>query len=267
MFTDIPASFTERVLCSIDEPALIYDENMTICWANPAAEIHFGHSSQVIHGKKCRQLFHDKLVCMGKCPVEKALQTGTEQLLAVNTIRNPHKLIEAIPCFSGNNNFVLAIIHSVPESAGLKAIRRDLAAALNSSATLYEAADTILDAMAGLAFVHRRGIYSLSEGGYRLVKGIGVPGLIDQGSLNLPDEPGMVYIPEKDAGFHEKEPFTDGCAVVPVMSSSGKVRIILLAGRGSWGMESRSMLELVGEVLGECIDRLTGAAPDRECIS
>ncbi len=255
MFTDIPASFTERVLCSIDEPALIYDENMTICWANPAAEIHFGHSAEVIHGKKCRQLFHSRLVCMGRCPVERALQTGMEQLLAVNTIRNPHKLIEAIPCLSGDNNFVLAIIHSVPEAAGRTGIRRDLAAALNTSATLPEAADTILDAMAGLAFVHRRGIYALADMGYRLIKGIGTPVLIPR--LDLPDQPGMVYIPPEDVSFHENDPFTDGCAVVPVQSASGEVRIILLAGRGSWGMESRSMLELLGEVLAECVERLT----------
>lgn len=231
------------------EPALIFLEDMTLSWVNPSAEIYFGHSIEYMQGKKCLQLFSEHLECMDRCPVEKAFETGSEQILAVNGIDSTHKLIEAVPFGKNGDMFILAIIHSPPENHRARALRRDLAAALNKCATLPDASNTILDAIGVLSFVSRKGIYTLSSNEYRLLKGTGVPDSISADLLSESVTGKVVYLNPDCIGMGE------GAAVFPVSE-----RVLLLAGRGAWGSKSRGMLELVGEVLQECIGRLTSGA-------
>ncbi len=231
------------------EPALIFLEDMTVSWVNPTAEIYFGHSIEYMKGKKCLQLFSEHVECMDNCPVEKAFETGSEQILAVTGIDSTHKLVEAVPFGKNGDMFILAIIHSAPENHRTRALRRDLAAALNKSATLSDASDTILDAIGVLSFVSRKGIYILSNGEYRLLKGTGVPDSISADLLPESITGKVTYLNPDCIGLG------GGAAMFPV---SGKV--VLLAGRGAWGSKSRGMLELVGEVLQECIVRLTSGA-------
>lgn len=231
------------------EPALIFLEDMTVSWVNPSAEIYFGHSIEYMQGKKCLQLFSEHLECMDRCPVEKAFQTGSEQILAVNGIDSTHKLIEAVPFGKNRDMFILAIIHSPPENHRARALRRDFAAALNKCATLSDASDTILDAIGVLSFVSRKGIYIHSADEYRLLKGTGVPDSISEELLSELITGNMIYLTPDIIGLSE------GAAAFQVND-----RVVLLAGRGAWGSKSRGMLELVGEVLQECIGRLTSGA-------
>lgn len=231
------------------EPALIFDEKFSVVWANPAAEVFFGHSTEYMNGMKCTQLFSEHMECMSKCPVQKALETGTEQILAVDGISMLHKLIEAVPFGSSEKLLILSIIHSPPENHRTRALRRDLGAALNRCATLEEASDIVLDAIGVLAFVNRRGIYLLSGNKFDLTRGFGVPESFPSGVLDECPAGEIAYLSPDEINLDE------GAALFPV---NGKV--VLLAGRGSWGPTSRSMLEMVGEVVQDCIHRLTSGA-------
>jgi len=231
------------------EPALIFLEDMTVNWVNPSAELYFGHSIEYMRGKKCSQLFSEHVECMDRCPVEKCIETGTEQTLAVNGIDSSHKLIEAIPFGRGESMFILSIIHSPPENNRTRALRRDLAAALNRSATLEEASDIILEAIGVLSFVNRKGIYTHTGSEYRLLKGIGVPDRIPKDVMSDTETGKLIHLDEGTYGFGGR------AAVYPVSD-----HVMLLAGRGAWGSTSRGMFELVGEVVQECIHRFTSQA-------
>lgn len=252
MLGNIPGSFAEAILCSMGEPALIFDEFMTVNWANPSAEIYFGHSAEFMQGKKCSQLHSSHLECMDRCPVEKAFRSGSEQTLAVCGIRSCHKLVEAVPWKDGTGLFVVAIIHSPPENLRTRALRRDLGAALNRMATLEEASDTILDAIGVLSFVNRKGIYIKSGDGFMLLKGTGVPDSIPVQLVKDSVEGEVNHLNSQDMVLG------DGAALFPVSDS-----VLLLAERGPWGSKSRGMLELVGLVVRECIGRLTSGASSR----
>jgi len=259
LFRNIPGSFAEKVLCSISEPALIYDENRDICWVNPAAEIFFGHSSQYLHGMKCNQIFNTRVECMDRCPVNLAFQTGKDQLLAVDTLDTEGRLIEAIPCGKEDNSFVLAIIHSPPEKDRHRALRRDLAASLNSCTTLVEASSQILGAAEKLVYLNRVGIYLGSGDDLILSTGRDVPTVLP-GVLQIVPE-GPVFLNSDDLPAKQAIEFPAGLTLMPIAKLNGvSSGVYILAGRVCWGSESRGMLELISGVLSECIERLTSGA-------
>lgn len=249
MFRDIPDSFAERILCSISEPALIFNENRDICWVNPAAEILLGHSSGVLCGKKCAQIFNNP-ECAVSCPVDKAFETGTDQTLEVESLLQSDRLVEAIPYGRNRTRFVLSIIHPAEEKDRLESLRRDLAAALNSRTTLREAAVDVLAAMENLASIRRKGIYTGTGEKLVLLSGTSVPQTISRHT----EKPGFVRAANLSDG--ELTGFPDGIALIPVAGSSGNPEVFLAAGRGRWGSESRRILELIAEVLSSCVDRL-----------
>ncbi len=258
MFKNIPDSFTETVLCSISEPALIFDSDIRVIWANPSAELFFGHSSEFMAEKKCMELFGGVLECFDNCPVKKALTTGTDEVLVVDGVVCPHKLIEAIPYSRGRETLILAIVHSVPEVDRNKALRRDFAARMNLSVTLEEAAPDIVNAIKSLTSVPTCGIYVKQNDQFDLLYGGGVPNAIPCRSSEF-DFSSPLYLPSDRLPFTSDDEFPDGAAIVPVAAPGGETGVLLLAGRGTMSTTARNRLEMIASVLGSCIIRLTSA--------
>ncbi len=242
----IPDSFAETILCSMGEPALIFDETMSLVWANPSAEMYFGHSSEYMHGRKCLQLFGEHVECMDRCPVEKAFATGEEQVLAVDDLASPKMLVEAVPCRGKDDLFVLAIIHSPPENSRSTALSRELSAKLNRCANLEEAAPVLLEALGSLAFVSSMGLYRLTGDTYELLAGKGVPRSFPAALFAELPVGTATTLAARYTGTPE------GASVYP-----SEKDLVLYAGRDSWGPASCSMLEMVGEALKEFTGRLS----------
>ncbi|MEA3265364.1 MAG: hypothetical protein U9P42_00275 [Candidatus Fermentibacteria bacterium] len=252
VFKNIPGSFTEKILCSISELVIIYDSNIRVVWVSPSAELFFGHSTEFLAGKKCTDIFHGLLECFDNCPVARALISGDKETLVVDGILTPRKLIEAASYNEDGEQLVLAIVHSVPQVDRNKALRRDFAALLNQSATLQEAAHTILNAMQTLTSVQACGIYDVSGNEFKLLLGTEVPD-----SFNGPDFESPCYLSAENLPFNSDNSFPDGAAFIPVPDREGKTRILLLAGRGTMGSRFRNKLEMIGSVLESCVNRLT----------
>lgn len=246
MLGKIPDSFAETILCSMGEPALIFDETMSLVWANPSAEMYFGHSSEYMHGRKCLQLFGEHVECMDRCPVEKAFSTGAEQVLAVEGLESMKMLVEAVPCRGKDDLFVLAIIHSPPEPSRNRALRRELSAKLNRCADLEEGAPVLLEALETLSFVSSRGLYRLSGDEFALLAGKGVPRSLPAAIISGLPEGSTSTLGSGSTGT------PGGASVYP---ADGE--LLLYAGRDSWGPASSSMMELVGQVLEEFSRRLS----------
>ncbi len=255
MFNNISGSFIEKVLCSLSEPILILDEELKIFWTNPSAEMFFGHSTEYMAGEKCRKFLSCTDEFLKRCPVKKSLITGEEELLAVEGLLSPHKLLEAIPYRQGENNYTLAVIHSVPEIDRDKALRRDFAARLNRYSTLEEAASDIILAMQSLSFLPSCGIYLNKNDRFELLEGQNVPPEFSDLSTEL-DFSKPLYLPPERLPFITEITFPEGGTFIPVLSPDGSVNVVLFAGRGSLGTKTRSRLEMMADVLGTCISRL-----------
>lgn len=251
MFQNIPGSFTEAVLCSISEPTIIYNSDIRVVWANPSAELFFGHSTEFMTGRKCTDLFPGMLECFDNCPVGKSLATERNEVLVVDGIVYPHKLIETIPYEENNEKLVLAIIHSVPEIDRNKALRRDFAARLNRSANLKESAPDIVNAIKTLTSVSVSGVYLKSGDKFNLLFGDGAPEFITDIDSLSPS-----YLSSEMLSFSTNGSFPDGAAIIPVASPDGRVRVLLFADNGTMSTEFRSRLEMMGSVLENCITRL-----------
>lgn len=250
MFENIPGSFTESVLCSISEPAIIYNSDIKVVWTNLSAELFFGHSSEFMTGKKCSDLFSGMLECFDRCPVEKSLTTGKNEVLMVDDVVCSHKLIQTIPYRASNEKFVLAIVHSVPEIDRNKALRRNFAALLNKSATLKEAAPDIINAMKSLTSEPACGIYSRSGDKFSLLFGSGTPEFITGVDITSPS-----YLPQERLSFAPEGSFPDGAAIIPVVTPGGETSVLLFAGRGTMSTRFRKRLEMIARVLESCITR------------
>lgn len=254
VFKNIPDSFTEKILCSISELVIIFDSNIRVVWVNPSAELFFGHSTEFLTGKKCTEIFQGLLECFNNCPVARALVSGSKETLVVDGINTPHKLIEAIPYTEGGKQFVLAMVHSVPQVDRDKALRRDFAALLNQSATIQEAAQDILKAMQSLTSVNTCGIYEVSKDEFNLILGKKVPESFSGSGFESP-----CYLSAENLPFNGNISFPDGAAFIPVPDTEGKTRILLLAGRGTMSSRFRNKLEMMGSVLESCVNRLTSS--------
>gem|GEM_PF-3347612 len=262
MFKDIPGSFTESVLCSISEPALIYNSDLRVAWANPSAEMFFGHSSELMMGERCTNLFSGIMECFKLCPVRKALETGNEEVLAVDSAVYPHKLIEAIPYDGEFERFILAIIHSSPAVDRNKMLRLDFASRLNTSATLNEAAPDIVNAMESLTSVPCNGVYIKSGDGFELLYGKGMPGFISSVSLKLKVH-SPLYVSEEGLALASDGSFPFGAAIIPLGCRKGEIDVLLVSACGAMGTDSRSRLEMIADVLESCIRRLTVIQPEQ----
>ncbi|MCK5787012.1 MAG: PAS domain-containing protein [Candidatus Sabulitectum sp.] len=254
MFKNIPGSFTEAILCSISEPALIYDRDIRVIWANPAAELFFGRSTEYMTGKKCTDLFSGPLECFDNCPVRKSIETGIDQVVVVDGIENSSKMIETISHNSAHEELVLAIIHTVPDIDRDKALRRDFAAKLNQWATLKDAAPDIITAINSLTSASVCGIYTRADGKFILFHGKGVPQTISGDSHGFSSP---LYLPSNNLPFSSEYVFPDGVAIVPVVSPDGNTDVLLFAGQGTLGTKQRHRLEMIASVLESCIGRLT----------
>ncbi len=254
MFKNIPGSFTESVLCSISEPALIYDSDLRVTWANPSAELFFGHSTEFMTGKTCLDLFQSRLECFQDCPVKRSLISRMEETLVVDGVVCPNMLIKAIPYKEESNRFVLSIIYSVPDIDRNKALRRDFAALLNKSATLEEALQDIIDVMRTLTSVSVCGVYAKSGERFRLLRGDGAPEFITDADFTSPS-----YISQDSLPFDSQNSFPNGVAIIPISVPGRDTRELLFVGRGTLGTKYRNRLEMIASVLGGCITRLTSS--------
>jgi len=235
----------------MSEPVVIFSENMKVVWTNPSAELYFGHSTEFMTGKRCTELFRGILECIENCPVEKSFVSKEEETLVVDGLISPLKLIDAVPYTENGRNLVLAIVHSVPEIDRDKALRRDFAALLNTSTTLEDAADDILDAVKNLTSVSTCGIYTGSGSSFKLFSGYGVPEKISGAEFKAP-----VYLSHEGLPFNAEDSFPDGAAIVPVVAPDGSVPMLLFAGRGSMSTKFRNRLEMMSDVLSSCVKRL-----------
>jgi len=235
----------------MSEPVVIFNENMRVVWTSPSAELYFGHSTEVMAGKRCTDLFRGILECIENCPVEKSFISKEEETLVVDGLVSPLKLIDAVPYTENGRNLVMAIVHSVPEIDRDKAVRRDFAALLNTSATLEDAADNILSAVKNLTAVSSCGIYTASGGSFALLKGYKAPETISDAGFNSP-----VYLSRDMLPFSDTRSFPDGAAIVPVVTPGGSVPVLLLAGRGTMCTKYRNRLEMMSDVLSGCMLRL-----------
>jgi hypothetical protein len=263
LFKNIPGSFAEAVLCSISEPAIIYNSDIRVAWANPSAEMFFGHSVELMMGERCTNLFSGTMECYNLCPVKKALETGKEEVLAVNGAVYPHKLIEAIPYEGEFERFILAIIHSTPSADRHQALRTDFGARLNTSATLKEAAPDIVNAMESLTYVPFNGVYIKSGTRFDLVYGKGVPGFLSNVTLKFTRN-SPLYLSEEGLAFTSSGSFPRGAAIIPLSSFKTDIDVLLFSSSGQMGTESRSMLEMIADVLQSCIKRLTSRASEQQ---
>ncbi|MCK5132758.1 MAG: PAS domain S-box protein [Candidatus Sabulitectum sp.] len=254
MFINVSGSFTEAILCSISEPAIIYDSDIRVVWTNPSAEMFFGHSTEFMAGKKCSDLFPGILECFDNCPVEKSLATERDEVLVVDGVVYPHKLIETIPYDKDGEKFVLAIIHSVPEIDRNKALRRNFAARLNKSGNLKDSAPDIVNAIKSLASVSCCGVYVRSGNRFSLLLGNGVPEFLTGIDLTSPS-----YLSGEKLPFDTDGSYPDGAAIIPVVAPGGITEMLLFAGRGTMSTKFRSRLEMIASVLAGCINRLTSA--------
>lgn len=219
---------------------------------NPSAELLFGHSSEFLSGKKCTELFGGMLECFDSCPVEKSLSTGRNEVLVVDGVIYPQKLIETFPYNTCKEKLVLAIIHSVPEVDRNKALRRDFAALLNKSATLKKAAPDIVNTMKSLTSVSVCGVYVKSNDKFNLFLGEGAPEFISESGITSPS-----YLSGEMLPFTPGDSFPDGAAIVPVVTQGKKAEVLLFVGRGTIGTKFRNRLEMMASVLESCIARLT----------
>lgn len=254
MFKNIPGSFTESVLCSISEPALIYDSDLRVTWANPSAELFFGHSTEFLTGKKCLDLFQNRLECFENCPVKRSFASQREETLLVDGVVCPNMLIKAIPYKEDDKRLVLSIIYSIPDIDRNKALRRDFAALLNQSATLEEALKDIIDVMKTLTLVSVCGVYAKSGEQFKLLRGDGAPEFIFDADFTSPS-----YVSQDRLPFDSQNSFPSGVAVVPVMAPGRNTRELLFVGNGTLGTKYRNRLEMIASVLAECITRLTSS--------
>lgn len=254
LFKNIPGSFTEAVLCSISEPALIYDSDLKITWTNPSAELFFGHSTEFMTGNKCLDLFQNSLECFQDCPVSRSFASWRKETLLVDGVVRPNMLIKAIPYKEDDKRFVLAIIHSIPDIDRNKALRRDFAALLNQSATLEEALQNIINVMRTLTSVSVCGVYTKSGEHFRLLRGDGAPEFILDADFTSPS-----YVSQNRLPFDSRNSFPNGIAVVPVTAPGRNTRELLFVGKGTLGTKNRNRLEMIASVLAECIARLTSS--------
>jgi len=235
----------------MSEPVVIFSENMKVVWTNPSAELYFGHSTEFMTGKRCTELFRGILECIENCPVEKSFVSKQEETLVVDGLVSPLKLIDAVPYTENGRNLVLAVVHSVPEIDRDKALRRDFAALLNTSATLEDAAYDILGAVKNLTAVSRCGIYTAADNSFVLLKGYEVPETILDAGFRAP-----VYLSQNRLPFNDTSSFPDGAAIVPVVTPEGSVPMLLFAGRGTMSTKFRNRLEMMSDVLSSCVKRL-----------
>lgn len=118
MLNDIPGPLVERILCSFDEPVVVFNDKFAVAWVNPSAEILFGHSFEFLKGKKCAQVFPGRLECLESCPVRRALEP--EDTSEKPPVFSRCGLADVIPFEKGSNSFALAILKSLQGRVQLK---------------------------------------------------------------------------------------------------------------------------------------------------
>jgi hypothetical protein len=235
----------------MSEPVVIFNENMRVVWTNPSGELYFGHSTEVLAGKRCTDLFGGILECIENCPVKKSFASREEETLVIDDLLAPRKLIDAIPFTENGRNLVRAVGHSVPENDRDTAVRREFAALLNNSATLEDAADDILNTVKNLSAVSICGIYTGAGSSFKLFSGYGVPEKISGVEFKVP-----AYLSREGLPFSDTSSFPDGAAIVPVVASDGSVPVLLFAGQGTMSTKFRNRLEMMSDVLSSCVKRL-----------
>ncbi len=108
--------------------------------------------------------------------------------------------------------------------------------------------------MQTLIAVETCGIYEASGSEFKLVLGTGVPELLSKTEFQSP-----CYLSSENLPFNAGNSFPDGAAFIPVPDEQGKIKILLLAGRGTISSKYRNRLEMIGSVLESCVSRLASS--------
>jgi len=254
LFDDV-SGLTEKILCNIAEPVVLFDENIQIQWINPAAEMFFEHSTEFMFGKNCSFLFPLLTHCSDKCPILKSHNSNKIEYLVSEGINQPMRFIESIPFKENNKKFILALIHNVPDIDKNKALRRDFAAELNSCKTLKSAIKVISSSILALTSISVFGFYTKNNDIFELYHGKNIPKFLPaqvsrEININKP-----LYLSAHNQTFISDSNFPDGLALIPITKPGNESSALLFTGSEIFTANTRSLLEMLASVLGECIDR------------
>ncbi len=254
MFDDV-SGLTEKILCNIAEPVVLFNENFQIQWINPAAEMFFEHSTEFMFGKSCSFLFPSLTHCSNKCPVLKSRDSDRIEYLVTEGINQPMRFIESIPFKKNNKKFILALIHNVPDIDKNRAIRRDFAAELNNHKTLKSAIEVISSSILALPSISVFGFYIKNNDIFELYYGNNIPKFLPSQvsrkiNINKP-----LYLSAHNQTFISDSNFPDSLALIPIVKPDNITSTLLFVGSEIFTANTQNLLEMFASVLGKCIDR------------
>ena len=254
MFNDV-SDLTEKILCTIAEPVILFDENIRVRWINPAAEMLFEHSTEFMTGKNCSFLFPPIAKCTDSCPIRKSKKSNQIEYLISEGINEPERLIESIPFRKDKKKFILAIIHNIPDIDKNRALKRDFAAELNKYKTLEEAIPVISTSIFALTSISKIGLYKKNEKLFEVCSDDILPHSIpfEISRDIIIDKP--LYLSAENQSFVSDMNFPSELALIPIINSNNQIKALLLAGSKFFTSNIRNKLEMVASVLGNCIDR------------
>lgn len=254
MFDDV-SGLTEKILCNIAEPVVLFDENIQIQWINPAAEMFFEHSTEFMAGKHCSCLFPSMTECSDSCPIKKSCRSNKIEYFVAEGINKPMKFIESIPFKKGDEKFFLVIIHNVPDLDKNKALRRDFAAELNNCKTLKSAMPVISSSIHALTSISMASIYIKKDKIFERYHGENIPEYIPfQLSHEIQvDKP--LYLSAHSQSFISDRSFPEGLSLIPIINFEDKIIALLFTGSNVFTSDTRTKLEMIASVLGDSIHR------------
>ncbi len=254
MFDDV-SGLTEKILCNIAEPVVLFDENIQIQWINPAAEMFFEHSTEFMFGKNCSFLFPSLTHCSNLCPILKSSNSNKIEYLVTEGINQPMRFIESIPFKKNNKKYILALIHNVPDIDKNKALRRDFAAELNSCKTLKSAMMVISSSILALTSISVFGFYIKNDDIFELYHGNNIPKIIPSQVFKEININKPLYLSAHNQTFISDSNFPDGLSLIPIVKPDNEISALLFTGSEMFTANTRNLLEMFASVLGKCIDR------------
>jgi PAS domain S-box-containing protein/putative nucleotidyltransferase with HDIG domain len=199
------ASETEKkaILNAMSDIVLFHNADLSIQWGNEAARRSVGKTQQEVVGCYCYELWHGRSEPCERCPVLRALETGSHADGIMMTPDGRWWEITGEPVCDRDGKTVgaIEIAHDITKRKRTEeALRRHLERvealreidrAITSTLDLTEVLDVILGELKRVIPYHSAGIFLLSNGIARLAAGRGFPDLerVLQVSLSVKEDP------------------------------------------------------------------------------